>query len=37
ATGPVSESDVMLASASDAMIVGFETSVEPAASRLANQ
>ena len=37
ATGPVSESDVMLASASDAMIVGFETTVEPAASRLANQ
>ncbi len=37
ATGPVSESDVMLASASDAMIVGFETSVESAASRLANQ
>ncbi len=36
ATGPVSESDVMLASASDAMIVGFETSVEPAALRLAN-
>ena len=36
ATGPVSESDVMLASASDAMIVGFETTVEPAASRLAN-
>ena len=37
ATGPISESDVMLASASDAMIVGFETSVEPAAARLANQ
>ena len=37
ATGPVSESDVMLASASDAMIVGFETTVETAASRLANQ
>jgi translation initiation factor IF-2 len=37
ATGPVSESDVMLASASEAMIVGFETSVEPAAARLANQ
>ena len=36
ATGPVSESDVMLASASDAMIVGFETSVEPAAARVAN-
>ncbi len=35
ATGPVSESDVMLASASDAMIVGFETSVEPAALRAA--
>lgn len=34
-TGPVSESDVMLASASDAMIVGFETTVEPAASRVA--
>ena len=37
ATGPISESDVMLASASDAMIVGFETTVEPAAARLANQ
>ena len=37
ATGPISESDVMLATASDAMIVGFETSVEPAAARLANQ
>ena len=36
ATGPVSESDVMLASASEAMIVGFETTVEPAALRLAN-
>lgn len=36
ATGPVSESDVMLASASDAMIVGFETTVEPAAQRVAN-
>ncbi len=33
--GPISESDVMLASASDAMIVGFETSVEPAAERAA--
>ena len=37
ATGPISESDVMLASASDAMIVGFETTVETAAARLANQ
>jgi translation initiation factor IF-2 len=37
ATGSVSESDVMLASASEAMIVGFETTVEPAASRLASQ
>ena len=36
ATGPVSESDVMLASASDAMIVGFETTVEPAALRVAS-
>ena len=35
-TGPVSESDVMLASASDAMIVGFETTVEPAALRVAS-
>ncbi len=37
APGPISESDVMLASASEAMIVGFETTVEPAAARLANQ
>ncbi len=36
ATGPISESDVMLASASEAMIVGFETTVDPAAQRAAN-
>lgn len=35
ATGPISESDVMLASASEAMIVGFETTIEPAAERSA--
>ncbi len=35
APGPISESDVMLASASNAMIVGFETTVEAAAERAA--
>ena len=37
ATGPILETDVMLASASDAMIVGFETSVDPGAARIAQQ
>jgi|TARA_B100001971_G_C18264822_1_gene590958 translation initiation factor IF-2 len=36
AAGSVSESDVMLASASDAMIVGFETSTDQGARSLAN-
>ena len=36
AAGSVSESDVMLASASDAMIVGFETSTDQGARNLAN-
>lgn len=35
ATGPISESDVMLASASNAMIVGFETTIDPTAERVA--
>ncbi len=36
AAGAISESDVMLASASEAMIVGFETTIEPAAEVLAS-
>ena len=35
ATGPVSESDVTFAAASDALIVGFETTVESAARQTA--
>ena len=35
ATGPVSESDVTFAAASDALIVGFETTVETAARQTA--
>ena len=36
ATGSVTESDVMLASASDAMVVGFETTADRAAKSLAD-
>jgi translation initiation factor IF-2 len=35
--GPVTESDVMLASASDAIIIGFQVRPSPAARRLAEQ
>jgi translation initiation factor IF-2 len=35
AVGAISESDIMLASASDAIIVGFQTNISPAARKLA--
>ena len=37
ASGTITESDVLLASASDAIVIGFCTSVEPGAERLAER
>ncbi len=36
ASGAINESDILLASASDAMVMGFETTVEPGARRQAD-